>query len=82
MNPTDKIVISELHNIPDSYPKYENNQAFVYAYKSNGSRTRAMFYWNGGKPTFAAYGTDITDSVVMWEYNYDVYTRYGKEIPQ
>ena len=31
-----------------------------------------MFYWNGGKPTFASYGMDITDSVIDWEYDNSV----------
>ena len=51
------------------YPKYTNNQAKVIVTTKSGNKKRAMFYWNGGKPTFASYGTDITDSVIDWEYN-------------
>lgn len=80
MTPADKIVISQIHYIPHSYPQYENNQAFVIAHTATGKTQKAMFYLNGGKPTFASYGTDITDSVVAWEYDKARYERYGKEI--
>ena len=50
------------------YPQYTNNQAKVIVTTENGNKKRAMFYWNGGKPTFASYGMDITDSVIDWEY--------------
>ncbi len=52
------------------YPEYRGNCARVIAITENGNRCRAMFYWNGGVPTFASYGSDITKSVVAWEYNY------------
>lgn len=82
MYPTDKLVISQIHYIPHSYPKYESNQAFVITHTETGKMQKAMFYWNGGKPTFASYGSDITDSVVSWEYDSAHYARYGKDIPQ
>lgn len=82
MTPTDKIVITEYHEIPYSYPKYENNLAQVIVHTAPGKMQKAMFYWNGGKPTFASYGTDITDSVRAWEYNKEFYDKYGMEIPQ
>ena len=50
------------------YPQYENNQAKVIVTTKSGNKKRAMFYWNGGNPTFASYGMDITESVVDWEY--------------
>jgi hypothetical protein len=34
----------------------------------NGKRTKGFFYMNGRKPTFASYGTEITDMVIGWEY--------------
>lgn len=51
------------------YPQYTNNQAKVIVTTENGNKKRAMFYWNGGKPTFASYGMDITDNVIDWEYD-------------
>lgn len=72
----------ELYYVPYSYPRYERNQARVIAHTRNGRRCRAMFYWNGTKPTFASYGSDITESVTCWEYDYDFYKKYNKEIPR
>lgn len=51
------------------YPQYKSNQAKVIVTTKSGNKTRAMFYWNGGKPTFASYGTDITENVIAWEYD-------------
>ena len=82
MTPTDKLVISEFHTIPESYPKYKNNQAHIIAHTAPGKMQKAMFYWNGGKPTFASYGTDITANVSAWEYDLEFYQKYNKEIPQ
>ena len=71
-----------LHYIPHSYPKYQKNQAYVIAHTKSGNRIKAMFYWNGNRPTFASYGTDISDRVIAWEYNTEIYNKYNKEIPQ
>lgn len=68
-----------LHYIPHSYP---TSQAYVIAHTETGNRCKALFYWNGGKPTFASYGTDITESVIAWEYNTEIYKKYNWEIPQ
>ena len=54
--------------VEDGYPEYKNNQARVMLKTSSGHICRGMFYWNGGKPVFASYGTDITDKVVAWDY--------------
>lgn len=51
------------------YPEYKRNQAKVIVTTKSGNKRKAMFYWNGNKPTFASYGTDITDSVIDWEYD-------------
>ena len=51
------------------YPQYTNNQAGVIVTTKSGNRCRAMFYWNGGKPTFASFGSDITEHVIDWEYD-------------
>lgn len=48
-----------------NYPK---QHIPIYIFLSNGVKTKGMFYWNGGKPTFVSYGTDITDVVINWEY--------------
>ena len=50
------------------YPHYDGDFARVIVKTKDGRKTKAMFYWNGGKPTFASYGTDISDSVIDWEY--------------
>ena len=60
---------NERHYIPFEYPQYKRNQAHVIVHFSDGGRSRGMFYWNGGKPTFACYGTDVTKNVISWEYD-------------
>lgn len=30
-----------------------------------------MFFWNGKKPVFASYGSDVTNKVIEWQYDYD-----------
>lgn len=54
------------------YPHYEGDFARVIVTTRCGNKTRAMFYWNGGEPTFSSYGTNITDSVINWEYDTEV----------
>jgi len=54
-----------------NYPKYEGDCARVIVTTKNGRKRKAMFYWNGSKPTFASYGTDITELVIDWEYRKD-----------
>lgn len=51
-----------------TYPKYNGDFVRVIAITKSGNKCKAMFYWNGSKPTFASYGTDITENVVAWEY--------------
>ena len=48
--------------------KYPKQNIPIYCHLKNGNRTKGMFYMNGGKPTFVSYGTDISDSVIGWEY--------------
>ena len=50
------------------YPEYKGNFAKVIVTTKSGNKCKAMFYWNGNKPTFATYGSDITENVVSWEY--------------
>ena len=60
---------NERHYIPYEYPKYEKGFARVKIYFANGGKSRGMFYWNGTKPTFASYGSDVTKRVTCWEYD-------------
>lgn len=46
-------------------PQVVNGQTRVYIMGSNNSVTRGMFYYNGGKPVFASYGSEIKD-VAAW----------------
>jgi hypothetical protein len=39
----------------------------VFVITTNGKRAKAMFYYNGGKPTFASYGS-VIENVIMWAY--------------
>ena len=48
-----------------NYPK---QKIPIYIFLSNGNKVKGMFYWNGGKPTFVSYGTEIFDTVINWEY--------------
>lgn len=57
-----------------NYPKYEGDCARVVVTTKNGRKRKAMFYWNGSKPTFASYGTDITELVTDWEYRKETRT--------
>ena len=42
-------------------------QAFVYIKRNDGTVTKGMFYMNGRKPTFAAYGSEVV-GVLAWAY--------------
>lgn len=48
--------------------EYPKQNIPIYCHLKNGSRTKGRFYMNGGKPTFVAYGSEITDHVIGWEY--------------
>lgn len=54
--------------LEDGCPECNGSFALVMIETEAGSITRGMFYWSGGKPVFASYGTDITDKVVAWDY--------------
>ena len=51
-----------------TYPKYVGDCARVTVTLNDGRKRKAMFYWNGKKPTFASYGSDISENVTDWEY--------------
>ena len=50
------------------YPKYIGDCARVIVTLKDGRKRKAMFYMNGKKPTFASYGSDISEKVIDWEY--------------
>jgi hypothetical protein len=50
------------------YPKYCGDCARVVVTTKDGRKRKAMFYWNGNKPTFASYGSDISEKVIDWDY--------------
>lgn len=56
--------MDKIHYIPEEYPEH----AIVIIHLKNGGKTKGMFYWNGGKPNFASYGTNITELVIGWGY--------------
>lgn len=48
--------------------EYPKENIVILCHLKNGGRTKGFFYMNGTKPTFAAYGSEITDRVIGWEY--------------
>jgi len=50
------------------YPKYVGDSAKVIVTLKDGRKRKAMFYMNGKKPTFASYGSDISEKVIDWVY--------------
>ena len=48
--------------------EYPKENIAILCHLNNGRRTKGFFYMNGTKPTFAAYGSEITDKVIGWEY--------------
>lgn len=47
------------------YPKADCLVMFIAASRPDKWR-KGMFFWNGSKPVFASYGSDVTD-VIEWE---------------
>ena len=54
-------------NVCDALPEANGAQAFVYIKTANGRIWKGMYFMNGGKPTFASYGSEIAN-VVAWAY--------------
>lgn len=50
------------------YPEKSSCHVEVKIHSMESEWRPALFYWNGGVPTFAQYGTDITVKVVAWRY--------------
>lgn len=48
--------------------EYPKENIVILCHLKGGRRTKGFFYMNGTKPTFASYGSDITDYVIGWEY--------------
>lgn len=48
--------------------EYPKENIVILCHLKGGGRTKGFFYMNGTKPTFAAYGSEITDKVIGWEY--------------
>lgn len=54
-------------SVNEALPEYVENQASVYMKCIDGRIRKGMFYYNGGKPVFASYGSQI-DDVTEWAY--------------
>lgn len=60
--------------------EYPKENIVILCHLKNGRRTKGFFYMNGKKPTFAAYGSEITDDVIGWEYIAPVGNLVGKKL--
>lgn len=58
------------YSVNEALPEYTGGAALVYMKRSDGRVTKGMFYMNGNKPTFAAYGSEITN-VIAWRYRFE-----------
>lgn len=54
-------------SVNEALPEYVENCASVYMKCSDGRTRKGMFYYNGGKPVFAAFGSRVAD-VIAWAY--------------
>lgn len=54
-------------SVNEALPETNGNQASVFMKRSDGRITAGMFYMNGGKPVFAAYGSSV-ENVIAWAY--------------
>lgn len=55
------------HNARTELPTGARGEMTVYCITADGKRAKAMFYYNGGKPTFASYGS-VVENVIRWAY--------------
>lgn len=60
----------DFKSVNEALPEYVENCASVYMKCSDGRTRKGMFYYNGGKPVFASYGSQI-DNVTEWAYRTD-----------
>lgn len=57
-------------SVNEALPETHNNAKSVYIKAERDGKekiTKGMFYMNGGKPTFAAYGSTV-EGVKAWAY--------------
>lgn len=55
-------------SVKEAYPK--DGEHVLIKYKGNGDDEhiiKGFYYKNGGKPTFASYGSEVSD-VIAWAY--------------
>lgn len=64
-----KPLITALKFMPvsEKLPETDGRQTRVYMQCSDGTITKGMFYMNGGKAIFAAYGSEV-ENVTAWAY--------------
>ena len=55
------------HNARTELPAGARGVMTVYVITADGKSAKAMFYYNGGKPTFASYGS-VIKNVIRWAY--------------
>lgn len=55
------------HNVVDELPDVVGSWVSVYIETANERRPKGAFYYNGGKPEFVSYGSEMLD-VVRWAY--------------
>lgn len=55
--------------VNEALPETKGSSVHVYIKRNDGSVTKGMFYMNGRKPTFAAYGSEVV-GVSAWAYRY------------
>ena len=62
-----KCPLMKFISVNEAFPEYVENCASVYMKCSNGKIKKGMFYYNGGKPVFASFGSQI-NNVTEWAY--------------
>lgn len=52
------------------YPNVKVNSQALILVKLRGQNIwrEAMFYWNGKRPSFVSYGSDVSELVEKWRY--------------
>lgn len=55
------------HNSRTELPTEARGEITVFVITADRKCAKAMFYRNGGKPTFASYGS-VIENVIMWAY--------------
>lgn len=55
------------HEVINELPDAVGSWVSVYIETANGRIRKGAFYYNGGKPEFVSYGSEVLD-VVRWAY--------------